>query len=388
MNLIPIITTAGLSAVFNATNDGLAARLTHVAFGDTGWQPDNTATALQNERTRVPISNGSRISPTQIHVTAIENGSVEYWVREIAFILDDGTVLAVWSNPTEALAFKAADVDLLLALDFVLSALPEDSVEVVGTGGVNLPPATETVIGVVRFATQVEAIAGTLETVVMSPSGTRAHGDARYALSNHNHNGIYSPIDHNHDTRNDQRYSALSHHHNGQYSPINHNHNTQYSAINHNHDGRNDGRYSRLGHNHNNQYSDINHNHDSRNNQRYSPINHNHDGRYLQRSDTIITQGFVRTIARKSGDPNDLNNFNANFADVFPPAGFTMANLQGFVASIGIILFGGTVDGNDILWCRWTQRRDSMRVICANSENRADGAGAGSYINYLAIWRR
>jgi hypothetical protein len=57
------------------------------------WAPlrheHNSATRLKAEKNRVAVSNGTRIQPTQIHVTAVENGSTEYWVREVGFILDE-----------------------------------------------------------------------------------------------------------------------------------------------------------------------------------------------------------------------------------------------------------------------------------------------------------
>lgn len=187
MPISPIITNAGLAAVLNATDDGLSARITHVALGDNAWTPDNTAVALQSERQRVAVSNGSRIQPNQIHITAVENGSTNYWIRELGFILDDGTLLAVWSDPSQPLAYKAAGVDVLLAFDLVLSALPDDSVTVVGTGGVNLPPATESIVGVLRFSTRNEARTASRNDVAVSPENMRFHSDSRYARTVHRH---------------------------------------------------------------------------------------------------------------------------------------------------------------------------------------------------------
>jgi len=210
VSLTPIITTAGLQAVLSATNDGLQAKISHVALGDIGWSPTNSALSLKREKNRVAVSNGTRIQPTQIHVTAVENGSTEYWVREVGFILDDGTLFAIWSHLTQALAWKAAGVDLLLAFDMLLSALPADSVTIDGTGGVNLAPATQGQEGLVRLATSQEAIAGALNSAVaMSPADSRAHGDARYSRLSHRHpwseiDGkptVYPPVNHNHDDR-------------------------------------------------------------------------------------------------------------------------------------------------------------------------------------------
>ncbi len=334
VSLTPVITTAGLQAVLNASNDGLQAKITQVALGDNGWTPTNAATGLKRQRNRVLISNGDRIQPTQIHITAVENGTTEYWVREIGFVLDDGTLLAVWSHPTQALAWKAADVDLLLAFDMLLSALPADSVVVDGTGGVNLAPATNINEGVVRLATTGEARDGLLSSaVVMTPAGSRAHGDSRYARASHRH--AWTEID----------GKPLG------FPPSSHRH--TWSQI-----------YSKPS--------------------TYPPSTHNHDTRYIRPSNFRVTSGFVKTNNRYSKTNwAGFNDWTRNYADISPPFGFTMSHLQGFIASIGIIYFSGDVNGDDNMYLRWRRESNRVRVICNNSENRAS-----AYINYLAIWRK
>jgi len=131
--LIPVITTKGLAAVFSQTNAGFAAEITHIALGDSGRTPSKNEIGLVREKMRIPIADGQRINDTQIHVTALADGATEFWVREIGFILSDGTMLAVWSD-SQPLAYKSAAVPLLLAFDLVLAALPAQSVTVQGTG--------------------------------------------------------------------------------------------------------------------------------------------------------------------------------------------------------------------------------------------------------------
>ena len=131
--LIPVITTKGLAAVFSQTNAGFAAEITHIALGDSGRTPSKNEIGLVREKMRIPIADGQRINDTQIHVTALADGATEFWVREIGFILKDGTMLAVWSD-SQPLAYKSAAVPLLLAFDLVLAALPAQSVTVQGTG--------------------------------------------------------------------------------------------------------------------------------------------------------------------------------------------------------------------------------------------------------------
>jgi hypothetical protein len=80
---------------------------------------------------------------------------------------------------------------------------------VIGTGGVNLSPATTEQLGVVRLATLAEAKAGTVPDEAVTPAGMRVHGDARYARASHRHPwsqiddkpASYPPSAHNHDNR-------------------------------------------------------------------------------------------------------------------------------------------------------------------------------------------
>lgn len=142
--LLPTILEVGLNAIWRAGADGLAAQITHIALGDTPFVPSQAMAALPGERVRYPIADGKKVSSKQIHVTALADGNAEFWVRGVAFILADGTPLALWSDPTKPLAYKSAGVDLLLAYDLTLSALPADSVTVQSTGaGLSLSMAEE-----------------------------------------------------------------------------------------------------------------------------------------------------------------------------------------------------------------------------------------------------
>lgn len=132
--LIPIITDKGLAAVFNNQSDGLEAKITHIAMGDNGRKPSKNETRLVSERMRIPVAEGSRIDPHQIHLAALADGDSKFWVKEIGFMLEDGTMLAVWSD-TDPLAYKSDAVPLLLAFDLKLAALPANSVTITGNGG-------------------------------------------------------------------------------------------------------------------------------------------------------------------------------------------------------------------------------------------------------------
>lgn len=137
--LQPVITKAGLAAILTATKTGLAAEISHIALGSVAYTPSADQKTLRNEVARFPISSGEKLSSTLLHLSAVADGTTGYWVREIGIFLKDGTLLAVWSHLTEALAYKAANIDLLLAYDLSLAALPADSVTITSTAaGLNL----------------------------------------------------------------------------------------------------------------------------------------------------------------------------------------------------------------------------------------------------------
>jgi hypothetical protein len=142
--LQPVITTAGLAAIWRADNTGIAAVISHIGLGTTGYTPVKTQTALRTRKGLYPVSDGQRLSDTLLHLTAIADDALEYWVKEVGFYLSDGTLLAVWSDPTAALAYKSTAAQLLLAYDLSLSALPANSVTINSTGaGLNLSLSEE-----------------------------------------------------------------------------------------------------------------------------------------------------------------------------------------------------------------------------------------------------
>ena len=136
--LKPKITNAGLAAIFNADNNGFEALISHVAFGDgggTSYQPNGAETALRGERARVAIGGGEREAPTQILVQGVLDEGPEFWMREVAFILNDGTPLAIWSELDDngddlLMAFKKDGVPFIFAYGLALSGVPGNSVNV------------------------------------------------------------------------------------------------------------------------------------------------------------------------------------------------------------------------------------------------------------------
>ncbi|WP_353571127.1 phage tail protein [Candidatus Albibeggiatoa sp. nov. BB20] len=100
IDVIPTITDAGLQAAFNADNDGIDLKITAVGLSSQSFAPTQGMTSLQGEIERFPVKNGLRATDTQVNLTVIVDGNNEYWIKAIGFYLEDGTLFAVWSNPS------------------------------------------------------------------------------------------------------------------------------------------------------------------------------------------------------------------------------------------------------------------------------------------------
>lgn len=128
--LVPVLTRAGMRAVFNASHDGLSAKVSHLAFGDSAYTPTGEETALASEQVRIPIAGGNWVGDVTIHMTGLLDAAPSFWIRECGIILSDGTLLAVWSDPSTPLAYKTDGVPIVAAFDLTLEALPKDAVTV------------------------------------------------------------------------------------------------------------------------------------------------------------------------------------------------------------------------------------------------------------------
>lgn len=144
--LIPVLTNVGLAALIQATNDGVEGRLSHIAFGDGGgsnYQPSASQTELINERARVPIAGGQRAGNAEIQVQALLDSGPTFQVREVGFILDDGTFLAIWGNANQTLTTKTSGVPLAVTYNLALAGIPPGSLNL----SLTLPSLNLTIAG-------------------------------------------------------------------------------------------------------------------------------------------------------------------------------------------------------------------------------------------------
>ena len=106
------LTSAGQQAAWNAQNTGLSLELTHVQFGSGNRAPDGSETALLDPKKSVPIAAGSRVSASQIRLSALLTGADSFAVSEIGIWTGEpgtgGAVLfAYWSQASGSVASKA-----------------------------------------------------------------------------------------------------------------------------------------------------------------------------------------------------------------------------------------------------------------------------------------
>ncbi|MFN3881493.1 MAG: phage tail protein [Nitrincola lacisaponensis] len=172
------ITDAGRAEVINADNTGTGpVTITEVGLGTGQYNPDPEQLTLTAETKRLNTIAGQVVSADIIHVTIKDETGDAYTVNEFGLYTDSGTLFAVYSDPDNPIAQKAAASALLLAVDIILGTLNANSLTF-GDTSFAMPPASETVMGVVQKATTAEAISGVADKFP-DAAGVKAHVDSR-----------------------------------------------------------------------------------------------------------------------------------------------------------------------------------------------------------------
>lgn len=163
-----LITDAGLAEVVNAEQSGTApVELSYIALGTGQYTPTADMTALKSEFKRFDSIKGGAITDNVIHISLHDNSKEAYTVYELGVFTANGTLFAVYSQTTPIVQ-KAADAEVMLVTDFVLSEIDVDSITIGDTNFILNPATTETA-GLVELATEAEAKAGTDETKAITP---------------------------------------------------------------------------------------------------------------------------------------------------------------------------------------------------------------------------
>lgn len=183
------ITDAGRAALINAQNTGTAAFvLSQIGVSTQAIAGDLANLAvLPNERKRLATMAGDVVADDTLHVTIRDESADAYALRSFGLYASTGVLFAVYSQADPILE-KSAAAMLLLAVDARLVALGTANVEF-GPVGFTLPPASETVAGVVEIATDAEVDAGQDPwRVITARTLKRALGAlSNFALKDHKH---------------------------------------------------------------------------------------------------------------------------------------------------------------------------------------------------------
>ncbi|MDX7752440.1 phage tail protein [Aeromonas caviae] len=199
-----ILTDAGQAKMANALALGVPLKITHMAVGDGNGQPvtPNAAqTALVREKRRSPINTLFQDPTNQSQLVAeqiIPEDVGDWWIREIGVFSEDGTMIAVANTPDTYKPLLSSGAGRTQVIRIVLIVSDTSAVElkidpavVLATRkyvddlmaahkeGRDHPEGTQTNKGMLRLATQGEAIAGLLGSVAVAPKEMK---DAMEAL--------------------------------------------------------------------------------------------------------------------------------------------------------------------------------------------------------------
>lgn len=173
-----LITDAGLEAIINAQEGGTDAILIEsIGLTDTPFVMAPTLTALPGQFRVINTVSGQAVAENIIHVVAYDPAAITYDVTGFGLFDGDGTLIAVFSSATGPILSKAELATSLFAMDIVLSA---DVAAVIEFGDALFlnPPATETVAGVAKLATDALADEGEDDTTIMTPLQVKRIVDA------------------------------------------------------------------------------------------------------------------------------------------------------------------------------------------------------------------
>lgn len=139
------------------------------SLGLTATPFDNAPTldALPGEFKRIPVASGIAAAPNIAHLTAYDTSDDVWSATGFGLFLEDGTLFAAYSQDTPALN-KAGLAFALLAFDIAFS---HDISATIAFGDATFvwPPATESIRGIARIATQAQVDAQADDATFVTP---------------------------------------------------------------------------------------------------------------------------------------------------------------------------------------------------------------------------
>ncbi|UXW17651.1 tail fiber protein [Xanthomonas oryzae pv. oryzae] len=172
------ITNAGRQALVNAKQTGTqAVTIAAVGLTSAAFVANAELTALPSEIKRLTTIGGSVTAKDTIHVSVRDESNAVYSCYGFGLYLADGTLFASYGQPA-LLVEKSGAASVLLAVDVVLADV-DTALITFGDTNFTEPAATVDVPGVVRLATDAQAIAGVDKERAVSPANLLAALDGR-----------------------------------------------------------------------------------------------------------------------------------------------------------------------------------------------------------------
>lgn len=167
-----MVTAAGLDALVDAQGGGTdPIQIAALGITENAFTMAPTISAVPGELKRIEAIAGEAVSETVIHMTAQDVSEDIYELRGLGLYLDDGTLFAIYSQPTPI--FRKVSISFfLLALDIGFSNGVAGDI-VFGDTTFLMPPASETVKGVAEIATAAEAEEGDDDQRIITPRKLR-----------------------------------------------------------------------------------------------------------------------------------------------------------------------------------------------------------------------
>ncbi|EKA1244758.1 hypothetical protein OJ394_004014, partial [Salmonella enterica] len=186
--LIFTITDAGRQAIINASNTGTEkVEIKSVGIGDMYYITTPDQTEIGGEIKRITGIGGTVISPDTIHVTAKDDTKDEYFVHTVGLYTDKGTLFAVYSR-AEPIINKSASTVMLISSDITFKSIDTANITFGDVVFIN-PPASESVVGVSRFATAEEVGEGLDPAIAVSAKRLKGELDKKANLDSPNLTG-------------------------------------------------------------------------------------------------------------------------------------------------------------------------------------------------------
>lgn len=186
--LIFTITDAGRQAIINASNTGTEkVEIKSVGIGSSYYITSPEQTDIHDEIKRITSIGGAVISPDTIHVSAKDDSPDEYVVHTVGLYTDKNILFAVYSGRMPIINKSSATV-MLISSDITFKSLDTANITFGDVVFIN-PPASESVVGVSRFATAEEVEEGLDPAIAVSAKRLKGELDKKANLDSPNLTG-------------------------------------------------------------------------------------------------------------------------------------------------------------------------------------------------------